>query len=207
MKNLTIAALLVITACGTENDDKATKSDAAAEKQKLQSIALKTKDDLPSCNKANDTQLAYIRDEKQFYVCESSDWVAVDPPIEAKSVNGRDGSNGEDGTTVTTNNWFDAVTGKLWLIGAVVHISAIDAACIAPWRLPTAAEALGAMQRGLGVAATTVNGPTSAWTSTPYVPSSGAGSQTFIASVNTAPALAESIISLGQSKGLFCIEE
>jgi hypothetical protein len=162
---------------------------------------------LPNCGKANETQVAYIRDEKQWYLCNESNWIDIDAPVETKSIAGRDGTNGDDGTTVTTNNWFDAVTGKLWLIGANVHVIYVDSACVAPWRLPTSAEALGAMQRGLGVAATTVNGPTSAWTSTPYLPSSGAGSLTFVANVNTVPALAESIISLGQSKGLFCIEE
>lgn len=206
MKRIFLTVLMsssIGTGCG--RDESNSSNAATAEKPTLQSIAIASMGDLPECSEANNTQLAYIKDEKAFYVCEGNDWNIIDDaPVEVLTVKGKNGSNGSDGATVTTNNWYDAVTGKLWLIGANVHYSVISTSCVSPWRLPTKQEALAAAQRGLGVAATTISGPTTMWTSTPY---NVGTSQTYITAISTSPAEAEHLLSSGTFRGLFCIEE
>lgn len=198
--------LLILIGCGREEES----NKQGASSPQLLSIALQSKDDLPECSRLNDTQMSYVIDIEQYFVCKEESWMEIDPPSNtktAKGSKGEDGKDGTDGETVTTNNWYDSTTGKLWIIGAQVNVGLINTACSGNYRLPTKDEALGAAIRGLGVAASTINGPTTMWTSTPYVPSSGAGSQTFINAINTAPSDAESIIANSQSKGLFCVEK
>lgn len=168
MKNF-IPLILILAACGSNSGGGGNDSSEPTTKREetpLQSIALDDFSDLPSCESSNDKQLAYVTSEDQFYVCEEKDWQPIEIGSEGeRGAKGDDGLDGEDGLTVTTNNWYDAVTDKNWLIGALGSYASAESNCISPWRLPTKDEALAASQRGLGVAASSINGPTTIWTS------------------------------------------
>ena len=197
--------LLLLIGCGDDkgNNETESKEDITT----LQSIALKSKHDLPECLESNETQLAYVKDEKVFYVCEKGDWLAIDLEVksEIKTVVGAKGDDGSDGETVTTNNWYDSVTGKYWLIGSNNTYDNAFAGCISPWRLPGKNEALAAAQRGLGVAASTINGPTTMWTSEVW--DQNATHNVIITAINTTPANSVASRLDGSTKGTVCIHE
>lgn len=215
MKHLLITLLVINIGCGSSDQAATPKDTEKIEPTRLQSIAIADVADLPECDKRNETQLAYIKSDKEFYVCESADWVKLDDiPSTTEILKGQDGNNGNDGIngtngsdgeTITTNNWFDAVTGKLWLIGAIGSYAAAEGVCIDPWRLPTKDEALAATQRGLGVASNTIAGPSNLWTTTPW-DSNPATNNWIIQNIHTTPALSAANWST-ESKGIYCIEE
>jgi len=199
MKLLILLALLG-TACGQDDSS----NDETSNDKPLLSISVDLWGDLPECTKANEKQLAYVKEEKQFFVCEN-DW----QPIEVESVavegeKGERGDDGADGITVTTNNWFDAVTNKNWLIGASANYASALTSCDLPWRIPTKDEALAAAQRGLGVTASSIGGPTSMWTSDVF--SLNAMNNHIIQAINTAPSVS-SADRTADSRGVFCVED
>lgn len=200
MKNL-ILLTLILTACGQDDGgDGATSNETP-----MQSIALDSKKDLPECTAANDKQLAYIRDEEQFYTCEGRDWYSVEISSKAiKGERGDDGEDGQDGITVTTNNWYDAVTDKTWLIGAIGSFATAETTCISPWRMPTKDEALAAAQRGLGIASASISGPTTIWTSDVW--DLNPTHNFIIQAIDVSPAT-NGAQRANDNRGVFCIEE
>jgi hypothetical protein len=131
-------------------------------------------------------------------------WEEIDPPSETKTLKGEKGDTGEEGETVTTNNWYDAVTGKLWLIGANAFYNQAELVCENTWRLPNKDEALAAAQRGLGIAAADISGPSTMWTSTPYA--GNATNRTTIVTIATVPSEAEGIVASHQ-RAVICVEK
>jgi hypothetical protein len=199
MKNLILLALM-FTACGSDDEN----SPASDESKPLQSVTLNSKKDLPACGTSNDKQLAYVIDEEQFYTCDG-DWLAIEISSEAiEGPKGKDGEDGDDGLTVTVNNWFDAVNNKLWLIGPTGSYATFLSTCASPWRVPTKDETLAAMQRGLGLAAAEISGPSTAWTSDVW--DVNASHNFIIQAIATTPTT-NGADRLNDTRGVFCIED
>jgi hypothetical protein len=63
-----------------------------------QSLYIDKKDDMPSCNEANQRQLIYIKELEQFQFCDSDKaWKMVSIAAGKDGKDGKDGSNGKDG--------------------------------------------------------------------------------------------------------------
>lgn len=205
MKNLFLLTLM-LASCGTDDDKNgATSSEKPKPRPNLQSIALDAYSDLPSCKAANDKQLAYVRADETFYTCDDKEWTPIEVSPGAKQgLDGKNGSDGADGENFTTNNWFDAVTSKTWLIGASGLYSTAVNTCISPWRVPTKDEALAAAQRGLGLAAVDIGGPTTIWTSDVW--DQNATHNFIIQAITTTPATNGANRST-DTRGVFCTED
>jgi hypothetical protein len=160
-------------------------------------------------------------------VDESGKATVVGQPIDTKSpeagpmgpkgdrgsdgVNGKDGVDGKDGAqgiqgeageATSANMWHDPITKRDWLFGASQAFSAT--VCLGDYRLPTAAEAITAIQHGIYAAATTANAPhVSIWTSDVYTDS--LGSQ-FPVRATTVSATPTGDLST-QLHGLYCIKK
>lgn len=62
---------------------------------------------------------------------------------------GKDGTNGKDATTIDINQWYDAITTKMWSMGATdVQIHG-NATCSGNFRAPTVSELSDACFHGL----------------------------------------------------------
>lgn len=157
---LTLALALVLTACGnsSEGDSAAPIANVDAKSEApnegvIQSIAVAKVSDLPECSEANDTQLGYVKADKQFYVCESASW---------NEISIEDGEDGSDGVTTVKeieatnkkNQWVDPITGLSWLLGGGGDYDQAVAACSGAYRLPTWDEAVAGINHGVrGIAA------------------------------------------------------
>lgn len=168
---LVTLAITLLSGCGDDQsaggakstqDDKESRS-----KPKLQSIALDSVDELPSCDDANDKQLAYIIDTEVFYSCDDGQWVEV----EIKGKDGKDGAQGVAGSDAPTapvlgsNEWQDPITGDIWLMAVVGNFAAAQAACSGSYRMPTREEGIAARLHGLNTYATSFGTEASFWTS------------------------------------------
>lgn len=159
MKTLLIIAL-ILTSCGGSDGgsstDEAPSTEISAQEaenpaRKL-SITLAKVADLPDCSDELEAQLAYVKENKQFYSCEGTEWVKID-------IEGRDGVDGSDGVTTVIeqeatnkeNQWVDPVSGLAWLIGGTGNLATATAGCASPYRLPSESEALASISRGLMV--------------------------------------------------------
>ena len=157
----------ILTACGTDKGSDSPSSDSEAQEKsvvtqsdEISSIALDSKSELPSCDESNATQLAYILDEDTFYVCRKESWSVID-------------LKGKDGVTTTVqvevgnkaNQWIDSVSGLSWQLGGVGTIAMANAACLAPYRLPTKDEASDAVSRGIRLIAIDIGANPDFWTS------------------------------------------
>lgn len=62
----------------------------------LQSLAVASLDESPSCDESRESQLIYAKEQASFYVCESGEWaeISIEGP---KGDSGSDGSDGRDG--------------------------------------------------------------------------------------------------------------
>jgi hypothetical protein len=123
---------------GKDESGSDSSSETAAEEDKsgkLQSLALDSKDDLPDCTESNETQLSYVKDESQFYVCESEEWAEISVTDEVEPLE--------------ANEWRDPVTDYVWLIGSKVSYSFISTACEGDYDTGTADEVKAAAAHGL----------------------------------------------------------
>ncbi len=179
MRNLIFALILLLASCGDGNSSEpsnASEPTISDETQKdlpavssTSSIALKTKENLPECLEANDTQLAYIIDEEIFYVCDTLEWQAVD----IKGADGNDGSDGQDAELA--NTWTDPNTGLNWLIGGNGTWS--TDACPDGWQRPNVWQGTAAVANGLLVASAQISGPDDIWSINEDV---GSGQGTYV---------------------------
>lgn len=136
---LVILLAVITTGCGQgifggkdSGSDSSTTEESTSESGKLQSLALDSKDDLPECTEANDKQLAYVTDEEQFYVCGDAEWTEI--------------TIGEE---LASNEWKDAATGYIWMIGGVTSYGLIGQACDGDYDAATADEVKAAGKHGL----------------------------------------------------------
>ncbi len=191
MKYLLI--LTMLTACGTEpqHGEKDETGEENAKKDDIEyqpsdnekevvveyrkdgtsySIAVNDTSELPECTRANSKQMAWIKKTEQFFSCEDESWVevAVKGKDGVAGTKGEKGDKGEPGEPVTGNEWYDPITQKEWLFGAVSTTRLIAAnACSNGYRLPTSAEAIAAVAHGLLVASSDLDGPANVWVSDP----------------------------------------
>jgi hypothetical protein len=151
-----IAVSAVLNGCGSESgdSDKAAESKITVEpsesEKALQSISRLSKDKLPECNVENDTQLAHVKDENSFYVCESGDWLE----ISIKGEHGEKGDQGDKGdpgefTPEVTNEWYDALSGLTWFVGGIGTYVQANGSCTGSYRMPTEPESFAAINHGL----------------------------------------------------------
>lgn len=203
MKVLLGILLLTMVSCGTDDGSSAANGSKQPDKAgqfNKRTLVKDTADDLPVCNKDNDDQLVYVKDEKQFYECDTGDWLAID--ISGKQgVSGSNGVDGKDGYRKPADNlWEDPITQKLWLIGSVQPYTA--GLCSSGWRLPTKAEGQDALTHGLYQHASNYSGPTSFWTSENLSPTS----KWVWEHIDTVSALATHD-QTSESYGVYCVEE
>lgn len=109
--------------------------------------------ELPACDAARRTWLAYVEAEGAFRFCSSKgEWSAV----ELHGKDGEDGVAGVDGRdgVAADTTWRDPATGRLWLYGSSVYASdAYGAGCAAGWALPSRDDAAEGWRNGLGAGA------------------------------------------------------
>lgn len=180
MKKMFILGVLVtaMSACG-QADEKAPASSDDHEETKTQekavveieSISLDAKSDLPECSDSNRSQLAYVLEEDNFYVCQKA-WKLI-------SIKGKQGDKGEkgdkglDGTTTTvhvdggnsSNVWVDSISGFTWYLGGTNYHSEAVNTCQAPYRLPTINEAYAAITHGIRLIALDISANPDFWSS------------------------------------------
>lgn len=139
-----LALVILTTGCNSKDSDGGgsdTDDTVDSNKEALQSIGLKSAEELPKCSKANNSQLAYIFDEETFYVCQDAEWI----DIEISSNDDRGSSESEDG-----NVWTDPFTKKKWALGGDVTRSQGQSACgVSGFRMPTSQEGLDAVAHGI----------------------------------------------------------
>jgi hypothetical protein len=74
------------------------------------------------------------------------------------------GKDGKDGAPTAVNQWYDPLTGDLWLIGDTVVYA--DAVCTGDWSLPTETQLTAAKQHGIAFAAAAIDAPVDPWSAT-----------------------------------------
>lgn len=180
MPIIIIFVLLTISSCGSKSD---TGSQSQSVNQSQQPVStsyyVKSSAALVECNDKTRGYLAYIQDTAQFEACLDSGWTVVDVKGKDGSngkdgtngiagPNGRDGSNGssgKDGAMMATNQWYDPISQKSWVmtnfLSTVASWTNASSACTGSYRVPTAAEIQIALIHGMKVVAQgLVNAPT-----------------------------------------------
>lgn len=123
MKALLLVTLFVLFGCGRDDGGEAaeTKSDSQKSsngEDKITSIALESKEDLPACNEETKHMLAYIIDSEIFMTCQGTSWVEIE--IKGKDgengVDGKDGSNAQAEPDLPLNSWIDPFTSREWVL-------------------------------------------------------------------------------------------
>lgn len=139
--------ILILTACGQAADQSSSeKSPEGKDKKSFRgSIYLESKKQLPKCGEANDTQLAYVKKEHTFYVCEDSEWAEV--AIEGER--GTAGRNGSDAPVLANNEWIDPVTDIHWIVAGQANGTAAASYCGNGSELAPTEEIIEALQNGL----------------------------------------------------------
>lgn len=136
-------------------------------------IALNDTSELPECTHANNRQIAYIKPTEQFFSCESESWqeISVKGKIGETGQKGDKGDKGEPGEPTSSNQWFDPISKKTWLIGASANYAMTKTyyqACTGEYKLPSRAEATEAAIHGLGTAFPALQGSANGvWTNDP----------------------------------------
>lgn len=167
-----VMLVLSMSGCGSESSGNNENSDS--EKQEkgvvtsspdIDSIALESKSELPECVKENESQLAYVIDEDQFYVCKSS-WKVVS----IKGKQGDKGEKGDSGSTVirdsnNSNYWTDSITGYQWFLGGTATKANALITCTGDYRLPTLEEGKTAVNHGIRLIAADIGANADFWSS------------------------------------------
>lgn len=217
MKSLIFLILLTLLAsCGdssgeasateeTTTDETTDQENRVTQNEGIWSIKLDSKDELPTCADENDSQLAYVKDEEAFYVCQDADWASIDISGEQgekgdQGEQGEQGEDGEDGMAVD-NTWKDPVTDYIWLVGASGDWNAANNSCTGSWVLGTYLEVGAAANHGLGVASASLSGPNTAWTSSPSIPG------THVAFSNLQTSTWDGQITDATVRGIFCVKK
>lgn len=139
-----LALLVFFNSCGRSNDGGGSSASSQSTATPTSFYVNDVKELMP-CNAQSSGFLAYVKGTSQFMACDGSNWAQV----ELKGKDGTSGTNGKDGTPVASNIWFDAVSGKTWLIPSLSV--AFDAGqCNGNgYRIPGGSELVLAIQRGL----------------------------------------------------------
>lgn len=170
-----VFVISVLTGCGSESSPEGANIDPKADEKAvvvndpdIHSIALDSKSELPDCSDENKSQLAYIIEEDQFYVCKA-EW----KKITIKGAKGEKGDSGANGTTTTvhvdggnsSNVWVDSISGFSWHLGGTNTHAQAESSCSNGYRLPTINEAYAAITHGIRLIAIDISASPDFWTS------------------------------------------
>lgn len=190
--------ILIVFGCGRESAKNENSTDSkvspkesskkAIEDNSPQSISLESKADLPECAAKNQTQLAYILENKTFYVCKK-EWVAIDigPQYEEP---------------LAYNEWKDPITQKIWLIGNTANYAAAKLTCSGDYRLPSSDEGMIAALHGIRIIAQQMNAPANFWTN---IEDDGFSAQMIYLNGHN-PTIGHSVMTL-DTISVFCIKD
>lgn len=178
------------------------------------SMAIASKDDLPPCDEARRQQLIYAKREGKFFTCSDLVWSEISikgekgdagerGPIGQVGATGAKGDPGSSATPIPTNQWYDPITSKYWLIGGTGVYASIVNTCSGSWRLPTRAEAILAGQHGIFTASSAISGPTDIWTSD--VGPTNSATNMYV--VVKTPSVQESEVLKTTVHGVMCIQQ
>lgn len=158
--------ILVLVACGAESSHDAAPVPAATPATTPTSgapysLVADSAAGLPTCDATRDHALAYTTTDTQFWVCNPAvGWAAIATDVlrgpqgqpgatGTPGAAGVAGAAGADATPSIANQWTDAQTGKLWLLGGV---DTLAGTCVDPYHIPTSLEVRYAYAHGLAVA-------------------------------------------------------
>lgn len=147
--------LMFLVSCGS-NKGSDDSSPQASSPHITTSYYVADASKLIACDDSSRGFLAYIENLAQFEACLSSGWTVVD-------VKGKDGSNGAQGSTgaagtpTSANQWYDAITTKMWIM-TTISTSTVGwtnslSACTGSYRMPSPSEIMTALTHGMKPAA------------------------------------------------------
>lgn len=130
----------VITACGSSKSSDSSNEEVETtkieqEETTIMSMAIGSKSELPKCEKKNDTQLAYIKDEAIFYVCEDGQWASIE--IENTT------------EVIGSNTWTNPADGSIWTLHSEELYARAAKMCKGEFSLPTKEQLRDAINRGI----------------------------------------------------------
>lgn len=163
MRHTTALLLIIISSCGTHETTKtaseapATTASAptsapvsastvptAAVPVAAYAQALADLQSLPTCTAANNFQLVWVKDPGVFETCDGTQWFKIAIPAIAAS------TGTATAVPLPASEWQDPVTSNVFLIGPQAAIYADAAlACALPWKIPTTAELVAAVDHGI----------------------------------------------------------
>lgn len=164
---LTLSATL--TSCGSNSSSQDNPSVTPAPQKPAVSTSyyVSTASALKTCDETSKGFLAYVEDVKQFQACLTSGWTVVDIKGKdgASGQAGTNGTNGTNGTMVSSNQWYDAISQKMWVMTTIATTitswSNSMSACTGTYRMPSPTEVQTALIHGMkATAQALVNPPT-----------------------------------------------
>lgn len=169
MNVLLSMVVLILVSCGTKSGSDGGSAPAPTEaKQSVPPVSssyyVASDSALIACDASSKGFLAYVQDKAQFMACLDAGWTVVN--VSGKDgKNGSNGSNGKDGSMVSSNQWYDPISTKMWVMTNVATPVAgwnnSMSACTGTYRMPTPAEIPVALVHGLKVVAQAlINPPT-----------------------------------------------
>jgi len=194
---------LLLTACGADPQQAQDFADAAQNKEPINyqpdekeivveyrkdggSVSLVVVDtkDLPACSNANIGQLSYVKTQDKFFACSiGGNWNEIDIQGKdgktgaqgEKGEKGDQGPKGDPGSAAPVNIWTDPVTAKVWMIGAEMNGTSVNALqpCTNGWRIGAIDEVSAAVVHGLILASKAIDGPEAIWTTSHRLDANG----------------------------------
>lgn len=163
MKQVLIT-LLILNSCGKSNDDSGNSQASSDQPAISTSYYVDTEDQLVACDNTRKGYLAYVKKISEFKACVDGGWSTVNVKGKDGS-NGSNGSSGAAGTPTSANQWYDAITTKMWVMTTIATTVAgwnnSMSACTGDYRMPSPTEVSLALTHGMkAVAQALVNPPT-----------------------------------------------
>lgn len=153
----------LISSCGTDNSGSGSASTTDNRETGVStSYYVASEKDLIACDSNRRGYLAYVKDTAEFKACLEAGWTTVD--VKGKDgAKGSTGSNGAAGTMVSGNQWYDAVTTKMWVMTnintSLTGFTDAQSTCTGTYRIPTQAEAQAALAHGMGTQSALLSSP------------------------------------------------
>jgi hypothetical protein len=165
MKLFKLLIILSLYSCGTDTSSSGNSPGNESKKEDKLSTSyyVDKEDDLVACDNTRKGNLAYVKQTSEFKACIEGGWTTVN--VKGKDgVSGTNGTNGKDGTPVSSNQWYDAITGKMWIMTTIVTSltgwSNSMSACTGNYQMPSPSEISLALIHGMKAAAQAlVNAP------------------------------------------------
>jgi hypothetical protein len=147
----------MILSCGSSGGANAGAETNAKANTPVTSYYVDSASDLMPCVNSAKHFLVYVKESDQFMACDGTNWNTVN--VKGKDgkdgIAGAQGASGSAGAPVASNMWYDAVSGKSWLIPSLALDFSTSQCSGNGYRIPSAAELVTAIQRGLLAKTTT----------------------------------------------------